>query len=297
MSEDAAGAPPGQPTAAKASSDVFISYASQDKAVANAVCKHLESAGLACWIAPRDVTPGEFYAESIVHAIDSAKVAVLILSQHTTDSQHVFREIERATSKRRHVITLRTDTAPLPTGLEYFLNTSQWLDASAMGVHRALPKLLDAVRSAIAQSPATVRDDPGRSTTTRMSQRQRAILFALAALVVVALGYVMVDKLWLSNRVDEQNASVEATATSPEKSSTSLAISDKSVAVLPFVDMSEKKDQEYMADGIAEELLNLLAQVPEPDGDRPHVLVCLQGPEHRDRGDRRETERCLCSRG
>jgi hypothetical protein len=53
--------------------DAFISYASQDKAVADAVCAALESAGVACWIAPRDVTPGAFYAESIVHAIDSAK--------------------------------------------------------------------------------------------------------------------------------------------------------------------------------------------------------------------------------
>ena len=40
------------------------------------------------------------------------------------------------------------------------------------------------------------------------------------------------------------------------------AISDKSVAVLPFVDMSEKKDQEYFADGMAEEILDLLAKIP-----------------------------------
>ena len=263
MPEDAAEAQHGQPAAPKASSDVFISYASQDKAVASAVCKYLESAGVACWIAPRDVTPGEFYAESIVHAIDSAKVAVLILSRHATDSQHVLREIERATSRRHHIVTLRTDTAPLPAGLEYFLNTSQWLDASTTGVQRALPKLLDAVRSAIGQIPAAARDDPGRSTTTRMNQRQRAILVALAALVVVVLGYVMVDRSWLSNHVDEQKASVEATTKPQDKSSRTLAIPDKSVAVLPFVDMSEMKDQEYMADGIAEELLNLLAQVPD----------------------------------
>ena len=37
----------------------------------------------------------------------------------------------------------------------------------------------------------------------------------------------------------------------------------KSIAVLPFVDMSPTKDQEYMSDGIAEELLNLLAKVPD----------------------------------
>ena len=225
MSEDAAEAPPGQPAAPKASGDAFISYASQDKAVANAVCKYLESAGVACWIAPRNVTPGEFYAESIVHAIDSAKVAVLVLSQHTANSQHVLREIERATSRRHHVVTFRTDTAPLPAGLEYFLNTSQWLDASASGVHRALPKLLEAVRSAIAQSPGAARAGAGHATTSRMSQSQRGILVALAALIVIALGYVMVDKLWLSKRVDEQKASAEATTTPPQKSSTTFAIS------------------------------------------------------------------------
>src|SRR6185436_16294149 len=38
---------------------------------------------------------------------------------------------------------------------------------------------------------------------------------------------------------------------------------EKSIAVLPFADMSAGKDQEYMSDGIAEELMNLLAQVPE----------------------------------
>ena len=37
---------------------------------------------------------------------------------------------------------------------------------------------------------------------------------------------------------------------------------DKSIAVLPFVDLSEKKDQEYLADGLAEELLDVLANLP-----------------------------------
>jgi hypothetical protein len=52
---------------------VFISYASQDAAVANAVVAALEGGGLSCWIAPRDVTPGAFYGDAIVHAIDAAQ--------------------------------------------------------------------------------------------------------------------------------------------------------------------------------------------------------------------------------
>src|SRR5476649_1363729 len=116
---------------------VFISYASQDKAVADAVCQALERAGVPCWIAPRNVVPGESYAGAIVHAIDAAKLIVLVLSQHGAASPHVLREVERASSKRHPVVTFRIDSAPLPADLEYFLNTSQWLDASGMGVESA----------------------------------------------------------------------------------------------------------------------------------------------------------------
>jgi hypothetical protein len=56
---------------------VFISYASQDAAIANSLVETLERAGIPCWIAPRDVVAGEFYADAIVHAIDAARVLVL----------------------------------------------------------------------------------------------------------------------------------------------------------------------------------------------------------------------------
>ena len=45
-------------------------------------------------------------------------------------------------------------------------------------------------------------------------------------------------------------------------SATSVAITDKSIAVLPFMDMSEKKDQEYFGDGMAEEIIGLLGKIP-----------------------------------
>jgi len=40
-------------------------------------------------------------------------------------------------------------------------------------------------------------------------------------------------------------------------------ITDKSIAVLPFADMSEKKDQEYFSDGLSEELIDMLSKVPD----------------------------------
>ena len=253
MSGEACDAQRGQPAAPKVSRDVFISYASHDKAVADAVCEALESAGVACWIAPRDVTPGEFYAESIAHAIDSAKVIVPVLSQSAAVSQHVLREVERASSKRHHVVPFRLDLAPLPVGLEYFLNTSQWLDASVTGVDRALPRLVDAVRNALTQPSAAASVNPGPTVTRRASPRPNRMLVALGVIIVTVLAYVGVDRFWLSKRVEEQQSVMEMTP----------AISQKSIAVLPFVNISSDKEQEFFADGLSEEMLNLLARIPE----------------------------------
>src|SRR5258708_14340848 len=134
---------------AASSRDVFISYASQDAATASSVVEALEREGIKCWIAPRDVTPGSQYADEIVGAINDAKVLVLVLSQHAVASSHVGREIERAASKRRRIVALRTHAAPLTRALEYFLSESQWIDAAALGMPAALAKLAQAVGQAL----------------------------------------------------------------------------------------------------------------------------------------------------
>jgi TolB-like protein/Flp pilus assembly protein TadD len=252
-------APASKPTPGR---DVFISYASPDKAVADAVCTALETAGVSCWIAPRDVTPGEFYAESIVHALDSSKVIALVLSQHAADSNHVLREVERASSKRHPVVAFRIDVAPLPAGLEYFLNTSQWLDASATGVNRALPRFVDAVRSALTLPPTAARVPSSALTAPSANRRPTRMWATVAAFGMAALGYAVVDRLWLAKHNDQRKSLETATAASAASPDAAPEVSDKSVAVLPFTDMSEKHDQEYFGDGMAEEILDLLAKSP-----------------------------------
>lgn len=58
---------------------VFISHSSKDRKVAATLCTALEARGLACWLAGRDVAPGQNFQESIVRAIRSAKVMVSTL--------------------------------------------------------------------------------------------------------------------------------------------------------------------------------------------------------------------------
>ncbi len=243
----------GQPSGAHA--PVFVSYASQDAAVANGVVENLEQHGIKCWIAPRDVTPGSQYADEIVGAINDAQVFVLVLSEHSVTSPHVGRELERAASKRRRIIVLRTDAAPLTRSFEYFLSESQWIDVAALGVPAALTKLTQAVGQRLAPSSwvspglgADVRDpaDPMRKPTYLTIRR---LVAAAVSLVVAALVVGVMVRYWPPKLAGSQ-APVFA------------AISDKSIAVLPFTDMSEKKDQEYFADGMAEEIIDLLTKIP-----------------------------------
>jgi TolB-like protein/DNA-binding winged helix-turn-helix (wHTH) protein/Flp pilus assembly protein TadD len=85
----------------------------------------------------------------------------------------------------------------------------------------------------------------------------RRIDVAVLAVLAAALAYLAVDRLWLSKRTAASASSTTAYARSQMS-----AEPEKSIAVLPFVDLSEKHDQEYFADGMAEEVIDLLTNIP-----------------------------------
>lgn len=121
--------------------DVFICYSSKDKTTADAVCAVLESEGIRCWIAPRDILVGMSYGEAIVDAIHNAKALVLVFSGHANASPQIEREVERAINKRIPVIPLRIEDVAPDKALEYFLSTPHWLDAFTPPLERHLRNL------------------------------------------------------------------------------------------------------------------------------------------------------------
>ncbi len=109
--------------------DLFISYSSKDKGVADAVCAGLEAQGIRCWIAPRDVGPGQDWAATIVDAIEQCRIFVIILSSGSNNSSQVLREVERAVNGGKTIIPFRIEDLEPSKSLGYFLSVSHWLDA------------------------------------------------------------------------------------------------------------------------------------------------------------------------
>jgi len=178
---------------------VFICHSTQDKLIAEEVCKALESRDIRCWIAPRDIPPGAEWAEAIIDAVDGSSVVILVLSSSSNSSPQVIREIGRAVSKDVPIIPFRIDDTPLSKSMEYFLSTHQWLDALGPPLERHFQKLADTVQRLLAREAARAKkkaEERAKEKAARVKVPAGAgkritksiWLWAVVALVVVGLG-------------------------------------------------------------------------------------------------------------
>ena len=109
--------------------EIFISYSSHDKNIADAVCHSLEENGITCWIAPRDILPGTKYATQIMQSIKECKVMVLIFSENSNKSEHVGNEIDKGFNSGKPIIPFMIDNSEMNDELGYYLGRKHWLIA------------------------------------------------------------------------------------------------------------------------------------------------------------------------
>lgn len=127
--------------------DVLISYSTLDKLQADAICNRLESQGIRCWIAPRDVPAGSEYAVSIVQAIEAAQVMVLIYSAHADASHQVKREVERAVSNGITIMPVHIEKVEMSPAFELYVGCIHWLDAINPPLEQHIDKLASDLRA------------------------------------------------------------------------------------------------------------------------------------------------------
>ncbi len=109
---------------------VFISYSSKDKEQAQLVCEYLESIGIPCWIAPRNIKPGENYPTQIVAAIRKCSALILLASEGSNESGHVSNEVSIAFDNRKKIIPFKLYDIAFTDEYIYFLGRKHWIDAS-----------------------------------------------------------------------------------------------------------------------------------------------------------------------
>ena len=138
--------------------DVFISHSTSNRPVANAVCAALESIGIRCWIAPRDVLPGRSYSGEITRAIQQSRAFVLIFSEHSNNSEQVLREVQLAANSRLHIVQFRIDPVSPSDDLEYYLSGPHWLDAVTPPLEGHLEQLKSSMKALLALPRASEMD-------------------------------------------------------------------------------------------------------------------------------------------
>jgi hypothetical protein len=146
---------------------VFLSYASEDKRWSDAACAVLESKGVRCWVAPRDIPPGTEWGASIIAGLDSCRVLVLIFSDSANRSPQVRREVERAASKELIIVPCRIEDVRPVGALEYALSNMHWLDVFTPPIEQQLQRLAEAVQAVQAVLIAGADAGPTSAAPTR----------------------------------------------------------------------------------------------------------------------------------
>lgn len=210
---------------------IFISFASQDQKVATTLCSALESRGFQCWIACRDILPGENFQVAIVRAIREAQIMLLVFTANSNTSEEMNKELALASQNKLIVVPLRIEDVRPNDAFAYEFATRQWVDFFAdweQAMQQLAHRIESATRDAVAQAspilappvpePQSAAEDPTpepvvaspetAAPETALAEfaaapleapvvgprpgRRAALLIAASLLAVIALGLALV---------------------------------------------------------------------------------------------------------
>jgi TolB-like protein/Flp pilus assembly protein TadD len=261
---------------------VFLSYASQDARAAQRICDALRAAGVEVWLDKSELRGGDAWDRQIRERIHDCRLFIAVISAHTEarDEGYFRREWKLAVDRTRDMSGNKAFIVPVVID-----NTQERGAAVPDGFHevqwtrlragRPGPEFVEHVRQLLAREPASSAARPTARAAAEApaaasaaaaaalpegsSRRPRLVALASAAVVLACLAaWVLVEKPWRSTHTA---AGRQAASDSAMPASRARAV-DPSIAVLPFINMSADKAQDYFADGLAEELLDLLAKTP-----------------------------------
>jgi TolB-like protein len=258
---------------------VFLSYASQDAEAAQKVCEALRAAGIEVWFDQSELRGGDAWDQSIRRQIKTCALFLPIISHTTHDRREGYFRLEwKLAVDRCHLMdadmafllpVVIDDTRDDDERVPERFREVQWTRlpggstpaAFVERVRRLLSGELSQGAIGTESAVARVSAAPATQKPVVATWRSNPALLAAIAVIVVAFGYLVANRLVLSKRGVQMGAAPAPAAESAP--ATAFNPPPHSIAVLPFVNMSGDKEQEYFSDGLTEELLKSLTEVNE----------------------------------
>ena len=241
--------------------DVFISYSSLNKNVADAVVSNFEQHGIRCWYAPRDIMPGQEWVTAIHEAINSSKLFILIYTDSSNESKQVANEVALAFNSGKTLIPFRLSDTEMSTELEYYLTRVHWLDAVKPPLMQSIESLRDYSEKILkgeALKEAKIKNANGNRRGTQVPT------WAVVTIIVLAAGLLAIAIILLLNRdrpgqdsgilADNSFSGIQSTEKSTkidEESSTEFSLNNKGGSV-DSSDKDEKSNTEISSDNNVE---------------------------------------------
>ncbi len=250
---------------------VFLSYAREDGVAARRIAEALRGFGIEVWFDLSELRGGDVWDQKIRRQIKECTLFIPVISAHTQarDEGYFRREWRLAVDRTHDMAEHRAFFVPVIIDDTREADASvpeQFLKAhfSRLPGGEPTPQFVEQVKRLLQPAggsrPATrnAAAAPAASAKSRLPWVSLALGLAVAALVTF---------IFLRPAAKPEPAiaaaPVAVPAKAPEPATQPLNAADaKSIAVMPFIDLSQAKDQEYFSDGLSEELLNLLAKVP-----------------------------------
>ncbi len=234
---------------------VFISHSTKNQAMAELVLEAIEAQGIGCWIAPRDIPGGATWAGSIMEAIQTSRLMILIFSADAQVSQHVVREVERAVHHGIPILPVRVDETTPHNEMEYFLGPHQWMNAISPPFESHLHDVVHRAKALLAPRPSPETYAPTLAANPQPRTKRPLLWIAgLAALVAIGFAVWRLRTREPATAVMANDRNELASASSPSSVPTETSAAD-----LP-ADLNAEVDDEIMPNGS----MSLGAIAPSP---------------------------------
>lgn len=257
---------------------VFISHASKNFKVADSIRDILESRGVSCWIAPRDIQPGKQYGTSIIDGITNSSVFLLLLTDESNLSPAVQNEVERAFGYQKTIIPVRISDVKPGKEIEFFVSNAQWVDAIYQPLKRRMDEVAAIVQAIeMSAKPPTVQ--PEKKTLLGAAEKflERAFrhktlstVAGFAAVLALTAFGIQIQTQSMENvgkasvKIEQSGEKINTAAESIQESSNKVAALDATVGTLKR-EVSDDPRKELIARGYSVDARGLISAISQRD--------------------------------